>query len=99
MQNDNITKRLEVTNIDAETFKNLLNEMKQSIINEIKEQIHPTTDRYLTREQVAKIFDISTTTVWHWQKAGILKVHKLGNRNYYLESEINKALHDETPTN
>lgn len=94
MQNNNITKRLEVSNIDAETFMNLLNEMKQSIINEIKAQIHPATDRKLTRMQVAKMFNISSTTIWNWQNAGILKPHKVGKKNYYLESDINKLVQD-----
>lgn len=43
---------------------------------------------YLTREQVAKMFAVSTVTIWDWSNRGILKPYKISNKVRFLKSEV-----------
>lgn len=47
---------------------------------------------YLTRQQVAKMFDVDLSTVHNWCKSGKLKPLGLGSRVYFLRSEIEACL-------
>lgn len=47
---------------------------------------------YLTRQQVAKMFDVDLSTVHNWSKSGKLKPLGLGARVYYLRSDIEACL-------
>jgi excisionase family DNA binding protein len=47
---------------------------------------------YLTRSDVANLFQISLVTVHQWTQQGILKAYRLGSRVYFRRSEIDKAL-------
>jgi len=49
-------------------------------------------ERYLTRKEVAELLKIDLSTVHLWTKRGILKPVRLGNRVYYLSSQIKEAL-------
>ena len=46
----------------------------------------------LSREQVMKLFGVSSATLWAWEKEGIIKKHKMKRRVYYFESEIMDTL-------
>lgn len=47
---------------------------------------------YLTRQQVAKMFDVDLSTVHNWSKSGKLKPLALGSRIYFLRSDIEACL-------
>lgn len=47
---------------------------------------------YLTRQQVAKMFDVDLSTVHNWCKNGKLKPLGLGSRVYFLRSDIEACL-------
>ena len=47
---------------------------------------------YLTRQQVAKMFDVDISTVHNWSKSGKLKPLGIGSRVYFLRSEIEACL-------
>jgi predicted hotdog family 3-hydroxylacyl-ACP dehydratase len=49
-------------------------------------------DRYFTVEALAEILDITTATVHEWKRRGILPYRKLGDRTYFLHSEITAAI-------
>lgn len=51
---------------------------------------------YLTRKQVAKLFDVDISTIHNWCKSGKLKPFGLGARVYFLRSDIEQSL---TPLN
>ena len=51
---------------------------------------------YLTRKEVAKLFSVDLSTLHNWNKSGKLNPLGLGNRVYYLRSEIEASL---TPLN
>lgn len=64
-------------------FSNQLQELKDSI---------PRPEQLLTREQTACLLDVDVSTLHLWNKKGKLKPRGLGNRVYYLRSEIMEAL-------
>jgi hypothetical protein len=47
---------------------------------------------YLTRNQVAKMFDVDLSTVHNWCKSGKLNPLGLGSRVYFLRSDIDACL-------
>ncbi|WP_281227685.1 helix-turn-helix domain-containing protein [Flavobacterium aquiphilum] len=47
---------------------------------------------YLTRQQVAKMFDVDLSTVHNWCKSGKLKPLGIGSRVYFLRSDIEACL-------
>jgi hypothetical protein len=47
---------------------------------------------YLTRQEVAKMFDVDISTIHNWCKSGKLNPLGLGSRVYFLRSEIEKSL-------
>ncbi|MEA5139830.1 helix-turn-helix domain-containing protein [Arcicella rigui] len=66
----------------------------QSIVEELakvkKETSLQLVDKpeYLTRDQVAKMFAVSTVTIWDWSRKGVLKAYRIGNKVRYLKSEV-----------
>ncbi|MCT4662912.1 MAG: helix-turn-helix domain-containing protein [Tissierellales bacterium] len=51
-----------------------------------------SNDDLLTREEACKLLNINFTTLWSHTKKGKLPSKKIGNRVYYLKSEILEAL-------
>ena len=49
-------------------------------------------DTYLTAKELEKELKISSVTRWEWGKKGILKPRKIGNRTYYIRTEIKELL-------
>lgn len=75
--------------LESVDYSKLIEDVKNIIdiaINNIKE--NQKTPDYLTREQVAKYFNISLPTVHNWMKAGILKPYKIGNQTRFKQHEI-----------
>ncbi|MGQ2982965.1 helix-turn-helix domain-containing protein [Flavobacterium sp.] len=49
-------------------------------------------DEYLTRVQVAALFKVNVSTINNWVKSGKLKQYGIGNRVYFLKSDLEEAL-------
>jgi hypothetical protein len=47
---------------------------------------------YLTRQHVAKMFDVDLSTVHNWCKSGKLKPLGIGSRVYFLRTDIEASL-------
>jgi|TARA_B110000971_G_C19903088_1_gene450901 predicted DNA-binding transcriptional regulator AlpA len=54
-----------------------------------------TKNEILTRKQVMKMLDISASTLWRWTESGDLKNLKIGNRVYFIYSDVINALNKE----
>lgn len=68
-------------------LKNFTNQIQTSTIPDKDE-----SDILLTREEASKILKVSYTTLFNWNKDGILPIEKLGKRVYYPKSRIMKKL-------
>jgi hypothetical protein len=47
---------------------------------------------YLTRQTVARMFDVDLSTIHNWCKSGKLKPLGLGSRVYFLRTDIEACL-------
>jgi hypothetical protein len=47
---------------------------------------------YLTRSDVAKMFNVDLSTVHNWSKSGKIKPLGIGARVYFLRSDIEQSL-------
>ncbi len=90
IQMNNVITQLH--NIGANQILNPLEEIKKEI-ESLKKDLQPKepTD-YLTRKDVAKMFNITLSTLHSWTKKGILKSYGIGSRVYYKRNEINQVL-------
>jgi len=85
------TTQVDHTNLDdlMEAIGNLLDQR----IEDLKKSFTPKEpEEYLTGKDLENILKISSTTRWEWANKGILKPYKIGNRTYYLRSEIDELL-------
>lgn len=46
----------------------------------------------MTREEVAKLFNVTKPTLWRWKKTGYLVPKRAGNRVLYLKSDVERML-------
>lgn len=74
-----------------------LKEFALSIIDECKKSTNTKEEpeKYLDRFEVAKMFGVSTNTLWRWQQQGYLVPNKVGHRNIYPLSKIKKLMDGE----
>ena len=88
---------IQITQTNANDFKTEILKGVKSQIDELKSQFQPKEpNEYLTRQQVAKMFNVDISTVHNWCKSKKLNPLGLGARVYFLRSEIEASL---TPLN
>ncbi|WP_027880398.1 helix-turn-helix domain-containing protein [Mesoflavibacter zeaxanthinifaciens] len=63
-----------------------------SDIRTAKQQKPKDDEDLLTRDQVCKLLDINSTTLWTYTNQGRLQAYSIGSRRYYKKSEIMQAL-------
>lgn len=56
----------------------------------VKTFIENKDEKVYTRAEVLEKFKICPATLWRWEKISLIKGKKIGNRVYYLESEIKR---------
>ena len=52
----------------------------------------PKTSKYLSRKEASRKLQVSYVTLNLWDKKGILKKRKIGNKVFYLKEEIENIL-------
>lgn len=70
-----------------DVFSELMRQDKQKDSNILPEQID-----FLTRNEVCKLLQITSKTLYNWGARGILMPTKIGSRIIYNKSEINEIL-------
>lgn len=78
---------IQLMQIDIESFGQFI----QKLVREELEKIIPaqsTEKDFYTREETAKLLNVSLTTLFHWNNDGTLKNTKIGNRVYYSKEEV-----------
>lgn len=61
----------------------------------LEQKKHPPTqnpDELLTRAEACKFLKIEQTTLYHWQKAGKIKMYGIGNRRFLKKAELLECL-------
>ena len=69
-------------------FAPIIKEAVLSTINEYSNSLIPTGEKQYTREEFAKRKGVTTATLWRWEKQGLLKGKRVGQRVYYRDSDL-----------
>ena len=52
-------------------------------------------ESYLSKEKVCQMLDVSTTTLWRWEKAGYLVPLVFGGQKRYKKSDVQRIIEGE----
>jgi DNA-binding XRE family transcriptional regulator len=63
------------------------NELKK-VNNLISPKPIPKENELLTRKETSKLLNVSYTTLFNWNREKVLEAKKLGNKVFYLKSEV-----------
>ena len=79
----------QITQTNANDFKTEILKGVKIQIDELKSQFQPKQpNEYLTRQEVATMFNVDLSTIHNWSKSKKLNPLGLGARVYFLSSEI-----------
>ena len=80
-------------------------DLQQLITDAVKQELQKITELFklngkdskeeselLTRDETAKLLQVSTTTLFIWNRDSILKAKKMNSRVYYLRSDVMSKL-------
>lgn len=81
---------LTVTPEDLHHFAEMLlaksrKELEEKIETACKEELE---ENFLTTDEVCKIFNVCSATLWQWHRTGYLQHIKFGNKNMYPASAV-----------
>lgn len=85
---------IQITQLTPEQFEESVRKAVKSQLDFLTKEIKKETpkEQYLTRKEVADMLKIELSTLHNWCKKGKLKPYGIGNRVYFLQSDIEKAL-------
>ncbi|MGM5470250.1 helix-turn-helix transcriptional regulator [Flavobacteriaceae bacterium LMO-SS05] len=91
-----ITKTVQITEVTVDELADeVANKLMLKIENYLKELSKKKNDEILTRQEVADYLKISLVTIHSWNKYGILKPIRMGNRIFYKKQDILDVLEQE----
>ena len=73
--------------VEANTL--LIGEVKRELEQTIADQ---NAETYPSREKVMEIMDVSSATLWRWQKIGYLVPLNVGGKRRYRMSDVKRVL-------
>ncbi len=87
-QNEMLLVQLSVKELQAIITKSVTEEVDKII--KVIQMIPTETDeiKVITREETAKLLNVSLTTLYLWNKNNILKNKKINSRVYYLKNDV-----------
>ena len=86
-------ERLQFISITPEKLQNAIIEgLKTQIESLILLSQQKEQNEYLTRLDVAELFQIDVSSVHNWTKKGILQSYQIGGRVYYKRTEVENSI-------
>lgn len=80
-------------NVSPESLTELIKEGIKSQLDDFKKDLQThNPDELLSREQVCKLLQIDSSTLWHWTNKGKITAYGIGNRRYYKKAELLESL-------
>lgn len=79
--------------VTPQDLQNQINEGIKTQLQEFLKQFKPKQpNEYLTRQEVAEMFNVDLSTIHNWCKSKKLQPLGLGSRVYFLRSDIEQSL-------
>ena len=96
MVTENFKNASQILMITKEDLQSVVSSMVENLLEQFKanESKETTKENLLSTEEVRAIFHVQKSSLWVWAKRGYLKPIKLGNKNYYKQSDINELLNE-----
>ncbi|MCA0363621.1 MAG: helix-turn-helix domain-containing protein [Bacteroidetes bacterium] len=69
-----------IDRIAQKTTSNILNSLNTHNDNEENENVSP--------KEAQKILGVTHTTLWRWQKQGLINLYGIGGKRYFKRSEL-----------
>lgn len=87
-QNEKLLVQLSVNELQELIAKSVTDEVNKLI--KVIQMIPAENDenKVITREETARLLQVSLTTLYHWNKKNILKNKKINSRVYYLKNDV-----------
>ena len=86
-------KKIQLIEVTPEQLQEAISEDIKRQLKKLEESFEPKSPQeYLTRKEVAQLLKVDQSTIWNWTNSKILRKHGIGNRVYYLRSEIEAAM-------
>lgn len=91
-KNEKLLVQLNVQELQDLIAKSVTDEVNKLI--KVIQMIPTETDeiKVITREETAKLLNVSLTTLYLWNKNNILKNKKINSRVYYLKNDVMNKL-------
>lgn len=77
---------------EDELLEKMENRVNKCVIKVLENHFNKVEEILLTRQETSAYLKINLSTLWHWQKKGLIPSYSVGNRVYFKLSEINEAL-------
>lgn len=81
---------IQLMQIDLDSFGQFIQKLVREELEKYNNvnQGQENEKQFYTREETAKLLNVSLTTLFHWNNDGILKNTKIGKRVYYSRNEV-----------
>jgi excisionase family DNA binding protein len=85
---------IQITQLSPDQFEEAIKKAIKSQLDSLRREINPIQpkEEYLSRKEVADLLKVELSTLHNWCKKGKLHRYGIGNRVYFLRSEIEKAM-------
>ncbi len=81
---------IQLMQIDLDSFGQFIQKLVREELEKYNNgnQGQENEKQFYTREETAKLLNVSLTTLFHWNNDGTLKNTKIGKRVYYSKNEV-----------
>jgi hypothetical protein len=91
--------QIQVFQLSVEDLSTMIRQSVATELQKVSDLITKTpkednSDKALTRYEVCKLLDVSTTTLFNWNRNGILVNQKRGRRVYYSKASVMSMFDD-----
>lgn len=84
---------IQLIQLTPQQLQSLIVEGVKVQFDDLKNHFQPKTpNEYLTRDEVAKMFDVNISTIHNWCKSKRLNPFGIGARVYFLRHEVEASL-------
>lgn len=86
-------KSMQLIQLSTEDLKAIFGEVVKTELDDVKKHLQPKEpNRYLTRQDVAKMLKIDLSSVHNWTKKGVLTSYQISGRVYYKLNEVENSI-------